>query len=247
MNSFFNPAALLSAAALALISSGASAQQVLSNTWSGPYLGVVGGAQRATSHFSLPGDTADVLISDHDANTSALGGLVAGFNYEMPVGLILGIEGDVTAGKNRLDAIACTTPDGCWTPTHDSFTTFNHLTTKTAGHVRVKVGVATGANLFYAAGGYSVGKARLDLVGECFNPADPTTPLLFTFNRSKTMSGFNLGAGYERQIGKHMGVRAEYLYDDFGDQLFRGDGTEWNDRRVAARSSTLRIGVDFKF
>jgi opacity protein-like surface antigen len=61
------------------------------------------------------------------------------------------------------------------------------------------------------------------------------------------MSGFNLGAGYERRLGNHFGVRAEYLYDDFGHQFFRGDSAEWNDRRIAARTSTLRVGVDFRF
>jgi hypothetical protein len=38
-------------------------------------------------------------------------------------------------------------------------------------------------------------------------------------------------------------LRAEYIYDGFGHQLFRGDGAEWNDRRIAVRSSTVRIGV----
>lgn len=246
MNSCFRPICLVSVAALALISTGASAQGVQSTVWTGPYVGVVGGFQRTSAHFSLPGDTADVLVSNHDANTKVLGGVVAGFNYEMPSGVVIGIEGDVTAGKNRLDVIACTTPDGCWTPAHDSFTTINHLTAKAAGHLRAKIGIVRDANLFYAAGGYSIRKARLDLLGECFNSGDPTTPLLFTFRRSKTMSGFNLGAGYERQIGKHVALRVEYLYDHFGHQLFRGDGAEWNDRRISVRSSTVRIGADFR-
>jgi outer membrane immunogenic protein len=237
----------VSAAALAIMPSAASAQRLQSKAWSGPYVGVMAGIQRTSANIALPGDTADVLVSNHDAKTSLVGGIVGGFNYETPGGVVLGGEGDVTVGKTRLTATACTTPDGCWTPAHDSFTTINHVTASTGGHLRARVGVARGANLFYAAGGYSVRRARLDLLGECFNPSDPTTPLLFTFRRSKTMSGFNVGAGYERRIGRHLAVRADYIYDDFGHQLVRGDGAEWNDRRIAARSSTLRFGVDFRF
>ena len=176
-----------------------------------------------------------------------LGGVAPAKRVERPFAPVVGLEGDVTPGKNRLAVTACTTPDGCWTPAHDSFTTINHLTGTAAGHLRARVGIASGPSLFYAAGGYSLRRARLDLLGECFNPGDPATPLLFTFSRSKTMSGFNLGAGYERQIGRHFAVRAEYLYDDFGNQLFRGDAAEWNDRRIAVRSSTFRVGANLRF
>lgn len=247
MRTFTKQALVVCAASFAILPSGASAQAMPPATWTGPYAGVVGGIERTSGRLSLPNDTMDVLVSDHDAKTKLIGGITAGFNYETPGGLVVGIEGDVTVGKNRLDAIACTTPDGCWTSAHDSFTTINHVTASTAGHLRAKLGIASGANLFYAAAGYSVRKARLDLLGECFNPGDPTTPLLFTFTRSKTMSGFNLGAGFERRIGNHLGLRAEYLFDDFGHQLFRGDGMEWNDRRIAVHSSTLRLGVDVSF
>ena len=241
------PALAATGAAAALICTAAAAQPAHPGSWTGPYLGLVTGAQWTSTHFALPGDTADVLVTDRDRDTKWFGGLVGGFNYEAGGGVVVGLEGDVTAGKNRLAVTACTTPDGCWTPAHDSFSTINHLTGTAAGHLRARVGIANGPNLFYAAGGYSLRRARLDLLGECFNPGDPATPLLFTFSRSKTMSGFNLGAGYERQISRNLGMRAEYLYDDFGNQLFRGDGAEWNDRRIAVRSSTFRIGADIGF
>lgn len=241
------PALAAAGAAAALICTAAAAQPAQPVSWTGPYLGLLAGVQWTSAHFTLPNDTADVLVTDRDADSKWLGGLVAGFNYEAGGGVVVGLEGDVTAGKNRLAVTACTTPDGCWTSAHDSFTTINHLTGTAAGHLRARVGIANGPNLFYAAGGYGLRRARLDLLGECFNRSDPATPLLFTFSRSKTMSGFNLGAGYERQIGKHFAVRAEYLYDDWGNQLFRGDGPEWNDRRIAVRSSAFRIGADLRF
>jgi outer membrane immunogenic protein len=247
MKSLRKPVLVVVAAMSAAISTGVTAQTPPSNSWTGPYAGLVGGIDQASAHFALPEDTADVLVTDRDRNWKWSGGLVAGFDYETGGGVVVGLEGDVTAGKNRLAVTACTSADGCWTPAHDSFTTINHLTTRARGHLRAKVGLASGPNLFYAAGGYSVERGRLDLLGECFNPGNPGTPLLFTFSRSKSMSGFNLGGGYERRIGPHFAVRAEYLYDDFGHQLFRGDGAEWNDRRIVVRTSTFRVGADLRF
>lgn len=215
--------------------------------WDGPYVGLVAGAQHTSAHFALPGDTADALQSDSSSHTvGEFGGLV-GFNHQSGR-MVLGLEADVTGGDNRQEVTACTVPDGCWTPAHDSFTTLNHLKEGVNGRVRVRLGVADDQNdLFYVAAGYSAAKTRLDLVGECFNAGDPTTPLIFNFSRSKTLSGFNVGVGVERQLGRHASLRAEYVYESFGHQLYRGDGTEWNDRLIEVRTSDLRAAFSYRF
>ena len=51
------------------------------------------------------------------------------------------------------------------------------------------------------AGGYSVAKTRMDLVGDCYNGADPSVPTIYAFSRSKTISGYNVGAGVEHALG----------------------------------------------
>ena len=76
------PALAAAGAAAALISTAAAAQPAQPGSWTGPYLGLVTGLQWTSAHFSLPGDTADVLITDRDRDLKWLGGLVAGFNYE---------------------------------------------------------------------------------------------------------------------------------------------------------------------
>jgi outer membrane immunogenic protein len=216
------------------------------DSWSGVYVGAVGGAQWTRSHFALPGDQADALLSDHDTHSSLSGGGLVGVNYQTNH-VVLGLEADLVGENAKQQVTACTVPDGCWVPTHDSFTTLNHLKERLAGHLRARLGFVTGNTLFYAAGGYSVAKARLDLIGECFNPGDPTTPLIFNYSRKKTLSGFNLGAGVEQRLGRHVSVRAEYVFDDYGHQLYRGDGTEWNDRRIAVRNSALRLAISYRF
>jgi outer membrane immunogenic protein len=240
------PSALAAGAALLFGAGAADATPRDGRSWTGFYVGAVGGPQWTSARFALPGDQADVLLSDRNSRLSWSAGGLAGASYQMNK-FVLGLEADVVGEDARQQVTACTAVDGCWTPAHDSFTTLNHLKERVAGHLRARTGIVAGGNLFYVAGGYSIAKTRLDLIGECFNPGDPNTPLLFNFSRKKTISGFNLGAGVERRLGRHASVRAEYVYDDYGRQLYRGDGAEWNDRSIRLRNSSLRLAVSYRF
>ena len=128
-------------------------------SWSGAYVGAVGGVQWTRSHFALPGDQADALVSDHDTRSSWFGGGMIGASYQTG-GAVLGLEADLVGENARQAVTACTVPDGCWTPAHDSFTTLNHLKERLTGHLRARAGIASGGNLFYVAGGYSVAKTQ---------------------------------------------------------------------------------------
>jgi outer membrane immunogenic protein len=243
-----NSRGLLSAAAAAsaLLVAGAAAAQPAGANWNGAYAGVLAGVEFGSAQFALPGDMADVLQSDHASKTTFEAGGVVGFNTTMG-GMVLGLEGDLTGANNGRTVVACNVADGCWSPAHDSFTTYNHLHEELKGHVRLRAGVASGDNLFYVAGGYSVAKTRLDLVGDCYDPANPPVPTVYTFSRSKTISGYNIGAGVEHAIGSHLRIRAEYLYDGYGHQTYAGEGPEWNDRRIGVHDSDLRVGVSYRF
>lgn len=230
------------AAGLALSAASAASAQ----TWDGAYAGLTAGAQWASAKFAMPGDQADVLKSDHDTSSGAFGGVLAGFQRQSGA-LVWGVEGDVTGGDRKLEVTSCNVTDGCWSPAHDSFTTYDHLKESLRGHIRLRAGWASGPNLIYVAAGWAVAKAKLDLVGDCFNGADPTTPLVFTFSRKKTLSGYTLGAGVEHQAGGHLVLRAEYVFDDFGHKTFSGDGVEWNDRRIRVRNSDLRLAAAYRF
>jgi outer membrane immunogenic protein len=183
--------------------------------WSGVYVGGTVGGTFGQTGFSLPGDQNDRLLNTHSDTTSFTGGGLIGYNYQMN-DVVVGVEGDVTNGPGDAKATDCTVPDGCFTPTHDSFTTFNRLRGEATERARVRLGWAQGPNLFYVAGGYSAEQTRLDLTGDCFNPGDPTVPLVFRFARSKTVSGYNIGAGVEHAVDRHWIGRVEYIYDGYG-------------------------------
>ncbi len=236
------------AGALGLAAIGGASAQAAPNaaTWNGPYAGVLVGAQLGSAEFSLPGDVSDVLLKSTAGKTAFEGGALVGFDHQMG-DLVVGVEGDFTDTNRVRQVTACNVTDGCWTPNHDSFTTHNLLKETEQGHVRLRAGMASGNSLFYVAGGYSIAAAQLNLIGDCWNSSSPSTPLVFTYQRNETLSGFNVGAGVETALSRHLSMRAEYLFDDYGAHLFPGDGAEWNDRRISVKNSNLRVGVSYRF
>ncbi|MGA0599769.1 outer membrane protein [Caulobacter sp. KR2-114] len=233
-------------AALVLVSAGAAQAQDDGGGFGGAYVGATIGADFGRTHFALLNDPNDTLQKTQDNRTGLSGGGVFGFNLQRG-DLVVGIEGDVNNGRADANVDACTAFGGCWTPAHDSFTTHNHVDSGVAGRVRLRLGWVQGRNLFYVAGGYTAQRTTLNLVGDCYNPGAPATPTVYTYSRGKTVQGFNIGAGIERSLGRHWVGRAEYLYDGFGGQTYKGDGAEWADRRVSLSENTLRAGIAYRF
>ncbi|HEY3800218.1 MAG TPA: outer membrane beta-barrel protein [Caulobacteraceae bacterium] len=215
--------------------------------WDGAYIGANVGANIASGNFSLPGDQGDVLQGADNTQTAVTGGGQIGFNHQFNGPYVIGLEGDIVDTSATPTVTACNVRDGCFTSAHDSFTTFNNLHEGVGGHVRARLGYAAGPTLFYVAGGYSVLDTRMDLIGDCFNAANPTVPLIFNFSREKTVSGYNIGAGVEHAVTSHITLRAEYLYDDYGSQLYAGDGAEWNDRVIHLTNSNIRVAANYRF
>jgi outer membrane immunogenic protein len=225
---------------------GVAAAQPTPGDWTGVYVGGTVGVAFNQTHFSLPGDPNDRLLQNSSNDTAFSGGGLIGFNYQMN-DVVVGVEGDITTGQSTAKVTDCAVPDGCFVNTHDSFTTYNSLKGGATERARVRLGWAQGPNLFYVAGGYSAQQTNLNLLGDCFNPGNPNVPLVFTFSRAKTVSGFNVGAGVEHAIDRHRIGRVEYIYDGFGDQTYAGDGAEWNNRRLSISDNTVRAAIGYKF
>jgi outer membrane immunogenic protein len=236
----------LTAASLLLSSAAAFADAGDAPAWGGFYAGALADVNFGHSHFALPGDTHDVLQQTSHDHTSFAGGGLLGFNWQSGT-MVYGIEGDLTSGNGTSSVTACTKIDGCFTSAHDSFTTFNHLKTDWSGRLRARIGWMRGATLFYAAGGYSFADTKMSLVGLCYDAAHPATPDVYNFARSKTLSGFNLGVGMETPIAENITLRAEYVFEDFGDTTYKGEAPEWNDRSISVRNSALRLAVAYHF
>jgi outer membrane immunogenic protein len=244
----FQSLPMLAAASLAVSfgAAGAAFAQTATTDWSGAYVGVSAGASFGHSKFTLPGDLGDTLQQNSDSKTRFVGGALLGYNHQFGATLV-GLEADVNSPQGTEQVTACTTVDGCWTSAHDSFTTLNNLKLRASGRIRARLGEVVGDNLFYVAGGYSIADSRLDLVGLCYDPANPSVPTTYNFSRSKTLSGFNVGGGVEHAIGAHLIARAEVIYDSYGSQTYAGEAPEWNARKISIHDTDARVAISYKF
>lgn len=103
--------------------------------------------------------------------------------------------------------------------------------------IRGRGGVAFGKTLVYGTGGYSNARAKVSSIDSFTNPggqAPPNCgavgnpcfnsgsegPVITTATESKSMSGWNIGAGVEHKLGKHFSIGFEYRHTDLGSKTF---------------------------
>lgn len=192
--------------------------------WTGPYIGVNGGAVwlKSTYHgVSAVNTTGSASLK----TTGATFGGQAGYNWQTQ-NFVFGIEGDV----NWVNA------SGSTAVTPGFAGDFFHSKLTWLGTIRGRAGLLVSPNtLVYATGGYAAGRIKHN------------TPDQSGFADDKTRSGWTAGGGIEYMFASHWTVKAEALYVDFGKstvQGFLGSGysADFKDNAVIAR-----IGANFKF
>ena len=95
------------------------------------------------------------------------------------------------------------------------------------GSARARVGYAFDNALLYAAGGWTGANAFVDPPGA-------------NNDKEKMVNGWTLGAGVDYKFTDSMFARAEYRYNDFGEQKFNGTKVDFNQHQAI-------VGVGFKF
>jgi outer membrane immunogenic protein len=108
-------------------------------TWSGPYLGVLGG------YGWGDGDASPAGGSSSDNFDGGRLGAFAGYNWQFSNGFVAGVEGDVNYDWNE-----------------NSYTGGLDMDTGFSGSVRARVGYAFDRALLYAAGGWTDTNISLD-------------------------------------------------------------------------------------
>jgi outer membrane immunogenic protein len=144
---------LISAAVLALISGSSFAADLVEQTpeapvaaaapaftWSGPYVGIDGGAGWLNGDFSAGGASAS-----EDFNGGLFGGF-AGYNWQFD-SIVLGVEGNLEYNWNDKDVLGA------------------NIGTDWAGAVRARVGYAFDHALFYGAAGWTASRGFVDVPG----------------------------------------------------------------------------------
>lgn len=161
-----------------------------------------------------------------------LGGIYAGYNFDIGNNIILGVEGDATY-NNLKDSR---------TQTDEMFgTSILENKLQWSGAVRARAGVAVDRFLPYIAGGVAFGNVKnsLSSSGGFFDGAA---------SQSKTLTGWTLGAGVDYAVTNNLILRFEYRYTDFGSKDFypSHDGFEYF-LPTKIKASDIRLGVAYKF
>jgi high affinity Mn2+ porin len=162
--------------------------------WTGFYIGGHTGYSRGTNSAVL----WDPLPTATSGNFSGvIGGVQAGYNWRLPSGLLLGVEGDLTfpnyLPSNSITALVST-------PNTDFVEQWDYV-----GTARGRIGYASNHWLLYATGGLAV-------MGERFTnmPVDALPG-----KHIGVRLGWAAGAGVEYAFAPHWTVRLEYLYSQF--------------------------------
>jgi outer membrane immunogenic protein len=246
--SFYGLAAI---SALGLATS-AFAQSARDVTWSGPYVGVNLGYGGGDFNYNASGssDSAGANAATErlrQSSSGVLGGGQIGYNYEMPSGIVLGLETDIAASD-----IGAKT----------SFSSVDSLGNSAAGDVRSKIDYLgtvrgrVGKAMFdgrlvpYVTGGFAYGGVKSSGYYACSSCVATAYS-----SPTNTQTGWTAGAGAEYALTPHLSMKAEYLYTDLGrDTLANGGdynigGANLYNASVSdkATANVMRVGLNYRF
>lgn len=110
---------------------------------------------------------------------------------------------------------------------------------KHSGAIRGRVGYAADRFMPYIAGGVSFARYRFDAyeIGSGFE----------IFRETKTLTGWNVGAGVEYAATDNLILRAEYRYSDFGRKTFTQPDILVERARIDLKTHDVRFGIAYKF
>ncbi|HUQ36758.1 MAG TPA: outer membrane beta-barrel protein [Aestuariivirga sp.] len=191
-------------------------------SWSGPYIGVVGGygwGDTESSSDIMSDDIVPVVLLTVDNSIDVEGFLIGGqlgYDFDLGNGFVLGVAGDMS--WSDLSGEDCVEIGGCTGAASDSYADVNVNWLAT---IRGRAGFATGSLLIYGTGGLAIADAETSITN-VDGLGDPTR------SDSSTHFGWVIGAGAEFMVTENMSLGAEYLHVDLGseDYTFNGPGED---------------------
>src|SRR5258705_6402870 len=162
--------------------------------WSGFYIGGHTGYSRGSSTAVLSDPLA---VSTNSVFSGVIGGVQGGYNVQMPSGLLLGVEADLTFPNYFSSNSIVSTLAGARSEVAEKW--------DYVGTVRGRIGYASGHWLLYATGGFAY-------AGERFTN---TTDVGTDQKQINVRPGWAPRAGVEYAFAPHRSVRLEYLHSQF--------------------------------
>lgn len=188
-------------------------------SWGGPYIGAQIGYGWGKSNIEL-----DNNVTLTPKPKGFLGGLYAGYNFDVGSNFILGVDGDITYTnmRNSFD----------WTIAGITLT--DRASMRWAGAVRARIGYAYDRVLPYLAGGVAFGNFRnsVQFLGTTIASS------------SETYTGYTVGGGLDYAATNNIILRLEYRYTDYGTNAFAFRN---RDNDIDFKTNEVRVGVAYKF
>ncbi|MBN9046866.1 MAG: porin family protein [Rhizobiales bacterium] len=196
-------------------------------SWGGAYIGGQVGYGWGKSSFDDGYDGYNGYRRSDDPSSLSpsgfIGGIYAGYNFDIGSNVILGIDGDINYAnqKGSFDF-----DDGL-----NSASVTSEL--QWSGSVRGRMGYAAGRFMPYLAGGVAFGQVKNSI-----RLNDDR------WDSSRTLTGWTIGGGVDYAATDNIVLRLEYRYTDFGRRDFSFDDLSSSNR---FRSNDIRLGVAYKF
>lgn len=193
--------------------------------WSGFYAGADLGFLHGNSDYAY----FNPLFHAKPEPAGIVGGLHLGYRWHLPSDFVLGIEADawLSGAEDRAD-----------------FNPFvrAHVEVQTGGSVRGVLGRSFGRSLLYVTGGLALAKhsscSELLLAGYICGLQSAL---------SVWRPGWTAGAGIAHHLSDRWILRAEYLYADFGTEVFRSSFLSGGGLGVDLKTHTFRFGISRRF
>ena len=231
--------------------------QDFNGDWSGFYLG----SHMGWGQYSSRGDTrsangeASVVAASERVDRQARaanGGLQGGYNWMLSDLWVAGIEidGSASPAKGREYFLAAELDTGRWAD-KEIIQAEYHYSYDWNASVRARLGHTFGRTLVYGTGGVAFLQEQQTRIQGRSNSASADSPFglvtrpYFSEEAKELRVGWVVGAGAEVAFSDRVSLKAEYLYNRFGDEDFQFDRASRNiNRGYTSDNVTVPSGVD---
>ncbi len=206
-------------------------------SWTGFYIGAdIGGAFASTNWTSL-----GTGVSHTFDNSGVMGGGYIGYNYQLNPNFVLGVEGDFQ-GTSASGSYSWSQTIGQYPITAVSTDTYNAKTSLDwLAAINGRLGISYDRALFYAIGG-----AAWAGESDTLSATNSFAGFLWSGSNSKTLSGYDIGAGVDYAFTPNWVGRVEYRYYDFGNTTWYPTVSSFG-VRDRTDVNTVRVGLSYLF
>jgi outer membrane immunogenic protein len=208
--------------------------------WDGWYAGVVGAYAwgNSSASFSAPGNITNWQALGMGLNGGLLGATL-GFNFATQNNFVLGIEGDVSAGRIGGTGFMAATGGLTTDPGYNPNDTLGEYHQSYFATLRARLGWSTTSfgnpTLWYLTGGLAASSFDREISNVSVGDS----------KSSATHTGWTVGGGFEHLLASNWSLKAEVLYADLGTQHYNGNLGTVTDVHVT--DTLFRVGFNKHF